>query len=71
MDITKVTNEISSPALKELAQEILGTVDSIKTGKKKHMEGLAELNGYKQVIQIMALEVMRHRLPIKGAYEMS
>lgn len=62
MDVTKVTDEIKNPALKLLAKEILETVDKVKSGTKDYKQGMVELQGYKQVIQIMALEVMRRRI---------
>lgn len=61
--IDLIEGEISSPALKRLAHEILDTVNQVKTGQKDYKKGLVELSGYKQVLQIMALEVMRKRLP--------
>lgn len=55
--------------MRELAEAILQTVEDVKTGKKQHTQGLTELSGYKQVVQIMALEVMRHRLPVQGVLQ--
>ena len=65
MDVSKITNEISSPALKELATCILKTVEDVRSGKTDYQKGMTELSGYKQVIQIMALESMRFRLPMQ------
>lgn len=65
MNIQVIKDEINNPALKELASAILETVEAVKDGKKEYNQALAELAGFKQVIQIMALEVMRKRLPLQ------
>lgn len=64
MDISVVKAGISNPAMREPVEAILQTVEDVKSGKKPHNQGLTELAGYKQVVQVMALEVMRHRLPV-------
>lgn len=64
MDVKIIQNEISNPGLKALAMEVLDTVKLVKTGKKGYRQGLVELQGYKQIIQIMALEAMRKRIPM-------
>lgn len=69
MNIQIIKSGISNPAMRELAEAILQTVEDVKTGKKQHTQGLTELSGYKQVVQIMALEVMRHRLPVQGVLQ--
>lgn len=66
MDIEVIKKGITNPAMRELVDAILQTVQEVKSGKKSHNQGLAELSGYKQVVQIMALEVLRHRLPVQG-----
>lgn len=65
LDVTVIQAEIQNPALKALAGEILDTVSRVKNGKTDYKEGVTELSGYKQILQIMALEVMRHRLPVR------
>lgn len=71
MNIQTIKEGITNPAMKELVEAILQTVEDVKSGKKSHNQGLTELSGYKQVVQIMALEVMRHRIPVTGFLEAS
>jgi hypothetical protein len=64
VDLDLIKGEISSPAMQQLASQILDTVHQVKLGKKNYKQGLVELSGYKQVIQIMALEIMRRKVPV-------
>lgn len=59
MNIELIKKELASPAHKELAGAILQVVEEIKSGKKDYYQGLAQLAGYKQVIQLMALELKK------------
>lgn len=62
MDIELVKKDIANPAHRELAGAILETIEEIKSGKKGYNQGMTELAGYKQIIQLMALEVMRTKV---------
>lgn len=65
-DITDtIVNELTNTGYRGLATEILDTVSKVKLGSINYKQGLVELAGYKQVVQLLALEMMRRRLPAK------
>lgn len=68
MNIEIIKDELSNKAYKELVEAILETVLEVKSGKKKYHQGIVELSGYKQIIQLMALEMMKAKVQINGDY---
>lgn len=56
MNIKTVTDEISSPALKQIVAYLWDTVDSVRAGKISHQQATVEITGQKHIIQSIALD---------------
>lgn len=65
MNAEDIVNELTNVSYRHLATEILDTINKVKNGTKNYKQGMVELQGYKQVIQLIALEMMRNRVGSK------
>ena len=62
MDIEKISKEINSPALKEIARAIVSTVNAHESKKIKLDDARLKISGCKHLLQVMALEAMKERM---------
>lgn len=61
MDISIVSSEMTSMALKEIAGSIDETIENLKKGKVVVRQASVEIAGAKHVLQALALDWMYHR----------